>query len=229
MKKNSMFWSMIGLSVTFHGLVLFGVAGSGFHDSPPSSEKRFISTIRIIQTETAPQKNAPVKPREETPVEKIIEAPLEPVPVQETEHSEETQEYEALQDSADAAGNNEESNHDEGDVVNNGEAREGGAIDDETITDREYEELLAYIKDFINKNLVYPPMARRRNIQGVVGVYFEIGESGEIVSVLVNHSSGSSMLDNAAVSLIKKIFPLKNITVRKRTALNVNIDYKLTE
>jgi TonB family protein len=76
--------------------------------------------------------------------------------------------------------------------------------------------LLAHIKDFINNNLVYPPMARQRNVEGVVGVYFEIGESGELVSVVVNHSSGSSILDNAAVSLIKKLVPLKKYNGKKK-------------
>jgi protein TonB len=229
MKKNSMFWSMIGLSVAFHGLVLFGMAGSDFRTQPSVSENQFISTLNIIKVGTAPQKNTPVKPQQETPVEKIIEAPPEPLPVQETDHSEETQEYEAAQDSADTAGNNEESNQDEGDAGNNGEVREGEVGGSKTITDREYEALLAYIKDFIGKNLVYPPMARRRNIQGAVGVFFEIEENGELAFITVDRSSGSSILDNAAVSLIKKIRPLGNITITRKLTLNVNIDYELTE
>jgi TonB family protein len=78
-------------------------------------------------------------------------------------------------------------------------------------------------------------MARRRNIEGVVGIHFEIGIDGSLVSVRVDRSSGSSILDNAAVSLIKKI-PLRGsagvigVTAINRTlALSVNIEYKLTE
>ena len=41
--------------------------------------------------------------------------------------------------------------------------------------------------------------------------------------------SGSSIPDNAAVSLIKKTSPLKNIRIKRKLALTVNIDYKLTE
>jgi protein TonB len=89
--------------------------------------------------------------------------------------------------------------------------------------------LLAYIKDFIEKNLVYPTMARRRNVEGVVGVHFEIERSGGLAAVTVERSSGSSILDNAAVSLIKKMQPPEKLTLNRVLALNVNIEYELTE
>jgi TonB family protein len=229
MTKNNMFFIMLSLSAALHGLVLFRVAKNGFQPSSPVLANRFISTIKIIQTGTMPQKNAPIKHQEEVSVEKAIEATPETLPVQETYYSEETQEYEVVQESANAAGNNEQSHQDEGDTMNNGEIRKGESGSSEPVTDCEYEVLLAYIKEFINKNLVYPPIARQRNVQGVVGVYFEIGESGELVSVVVNHSSGSSILDNAAVSLIRKISPLRDIPIKRTLNLNIRIDYKLTE
>ena len=99
----------------------------------------------------------------------------------------------------------------------------------ETDDNREYEELLAYISTLIRQNLLYPQMARRRNIEGVVGVYFEIGIDGGLVSVRVNHSSGSSILDRAAVSLIEKICPIKSGAIGRSMALNININYELTE
>ncbi|MDR1147041.1 MAG: energy transducer TonB [Spirochaetaceae bacterium] len=215
---------MIGLSAALHGLVITGVARSGFHTSTPAAKNQFVSTIKIIQTGTAPQKNAPGKMRENNIIEKAAEPPPEPVPVQKPDNREDPQEREAAQENANAAGNNEESREGERGAGNNDEVREGDAVGSGTITDREA--LLAYIKDFIDKNLAYPAMARRRNIQGVVGVYFEIEESGEIAAIAVNHSSGSSILDNAAVTLIKKINP-KNISTKRKLALNVNIDYRL--
>jgi protein TonB len=223
MKKNSIFLSMIGLSVMFHGLVLFGIARNDFRTRPAVSENQFVSTINIIKMGTSPQKNAPGEPREEKTIEKSVEPPSELIPVEETDYSEEVQENQEAQQR-----DNEEPQG-EGGIGNNGEVQEDETGGGAAITDLEYEALLAYIKEFINKNLAYPPMARRRNIEGVVGVYFEIGESGEVVSVVVNHSSGSSMLDNAAVSLIKKIRPLGNIAITRKLILNVNIDYELTE
>jgi protein TonB len=218
-----MFFYMIGLSAALHGLVITGVARSGFHASPPAAKNQFVSTIKIIQTGTAPQENTPVNPRENKVIEQS-EPPPKPVPVQKPDHREDMQEREAAQENSNAAEHTGESHQGEGDAVSNEEAREGDAVGSGTITDREA--LLAYIKEFIDKNLTYPAMARRRNIQGVVGVYFEIGESGELTAIAVNHSSGSSILDNAAVTLIKKINP-QNISTKRKLALNVNIDYKL--
>jgi protein TonB len=232
MKKNSMFWSMLGLSAAFHGLVMIGMEGSGFRTPSPASEDQFVSTLRIIQVATAPQKNTPSTPLEKRTVEKSAEIPPELPPVQETafheeaQEGQETQEGESGNNEAQEGGETQESsnttgNHEE---VPQGEAGEGG-----TLADREHEALLAYIKEFIDKNLVYPPMARRRNIQGVVSVHFEIERNGELVSVSAGRSSGSSILDNAAVSLIKKIPPLENLTLDRALALNVNIAYELTE
>jgi TonB family protein len=219
-----MILSMLGLSAALHGLLLFGAAGSGFRPSRPVSENQFVSTLKIIKLGTAPQKTesgkAPEKRAIEQVVERSIEAPPEPIAERETDHGEEAQENSDLQVSDNNTGENEAS--DDGGMAAgfNGEAQESG---DGAITD---EALLAYIKEFIDKNLTYPPMARRRNIQGVAGVYFEIGENGELTAVAINHSSGSSILDKAAVSLIKRLDPLKN-TSKRKLALNVNIDYKL--
>ncbi|MDR1900894.1 MAG: TonB family protein [Treponema sp.] len=225
MKKNNMLFFMIGFSIVLHGLVLFGVARNGFRTLPLVQENWFISTVKIIKTNIAPQNSIQNEPQEEKIVEKSVEPlpapnpvkeerPIEPLPVsnlmQETEYTENT-----------LAGNSE----------NSEETQYGTEMvyDSGTVTSNEYDELLVYIKEFINKNLAYPPMARRRNIQGVVGVSFEIGMNGELVSAAVVHSSGSSILDNAAVSLINKIHPFKNIAIKRKLVLNVNIAYELTE
>jgi TonB family protein len=235
MKKSNMFFVMLSLSAAFHGLILFSVARSGFRTSSPILENRFIpTTIKVVQTETALQENTPGKPQEKNVIEQAIEALPEPVPVQradpqETDRSEEVVESRETPRGDDGVGHTGEFRGFEGDAGNTGEAGEGRAGGSGAAIDRSREALLAYIKDFIDKNLAYPTMAQRRNIQGVVGVYFEIGENGELISIVVDRSSGSSILDNAAVMLVKKIRPLENITIERKLALNVNIDYKLTE
>jgi protein TonB len=233
MRKNRVFWSMLGISAVLHGAVMFGVAGVSFHTPPLVSEDQFVSTLKMIKIGTRPPINTPSTPIEKKAVEKSIEAPpelplvQEPTPVEEVQEvdyetqergsgNNETQEDGEIQESGNTTGNNE--------AVSESGTGEGG-----TMTDREYEALLGYIKDFIDKNLVYPPMARRRNIEGIVAVYLEIERNGEIVSVSTGRSSGSSILDNAAVSLIKKIPPLENLILNRTLALNVNITYKLTE
>ena len=220
-----MFFSMLGLSAVFHGLILFGTAKNGFHTPFPVSEKQFVSVVRIIKTNISPQHSVLNNPPEENQVKKPIEPLPAPKPVPEEDSTEPLLVSNPVQETAytetafsENVENNEEAQYSTEPV------NEGG-----TITGNEYEELLAYIKEFISKNLVYPQIARQRNIQGIVGVSFEIETDGEIASITVAHSSGSSILDNAAVSLIKKIRTLENIAIQKKLALSVNIDYKLTE
>jgi protein TonB len=217
MKKNNMFFVVLGLSAALHGLALFGAGGKGLRAPPPVLETRTVSMVRIVRTRTAPQKSIPHKPHKPVEEKKVVEKSVEPAqePVQETEY----QETEYIEDSI------------EGNIETNEPAQHGAEETEDSgrITSDDYEALLAYIKEYIDKNLIYPPMAKRRNIQGVAGVSFEIEKNGELVSITVNHSSGSSILDNAALSLIKKIHPVRNIPVKSKLALNVNIEYKLTE
>jgi protein TonB len=231
MKKNRAFWSMIGLSAAFHGFVMIGVSGSGFRSPLPVPEKQIVTTLNMMKVGTTPQKTAPSTPIEERTIEKAVETPQklpvkEPIPDKEAQENHETQKRDRE--------NDEEARESDGtqeydDTENNEVAPQDEAGESETITEREYEALLVYIKNFIDKNLTYPPMARRRNIEGVVSVYFEIERNGELVSVSAEGSSGSSILDNAAVSLVKKIPPFENLVLNRTLALNVNITYELTE
>jgi len=53
----------------------------------------------------------------------------------------------------------------------------------------------------------YPKRARRRNEQGVVKIVFTIGNDGAIVSVNILTSSGSRLLDGAAIDAVKNASP----------------------
>ena len=53
----------------------------------------------------------------------------------------------------------------------------------------------------------YPKRAQRRNEQGVVEMIFTIGNDGEIVSQSIVKSSGSRILDGAAVDALTKASP----------------------
>jgi protein TonB len=225
MKKNNMFYIMLSISAILHGLILFGAGKNVFRMPFPVSENRYISTLKIIKTNIAPQNSVPDKPPEEKTVENPIEPLPDPNPVQEENPIEPLPVSNAVQETEYAENTVAEN------AENNLEPQYGTETKDEggMVTSNEYEELLAYIKEFISNNLTYPSIARQRNIQGIVGVSFDIERSGEIAFITVNHSSGSSILDNAAVSLIKKISPLRNKTIKRKLALNVNIEYKLTE
>jgi TonB family protein len=236
MRKNSIFLSMIGLSVVLHGLALIGIPGNGFSAQPSVQEIQFVQTLKMIKVGTTPQKIAPGTPIEQKSIEKIVESPPEVPSIEKTEEaveSEETTPREVVPEDGDSekgdSGHDEEAQEDGEGWATEGAPTGGTMTDREDTEGREYEALLGYVKDFIDKNLVYPPMARRRNMEGVVGVHFEIERDGGLAAVTVDQPSGSSILDNAAVSLVKKMHPPENLTLNRTLALRVNIEYKLTE
>jgi protein TonB len=219
MKKNRAFLVMIGLSLALHGFVFFGWAGSNPSVPLPEPENQPVAKVKLTRMAKTPPQSisapVPVQRQELKVVEKKpVEAPPEPAPQQAAETIAEEREGDEH-------------------ITQGTEGRESGTIASpeytETDGNREYEELLVYISGLIRQNLLYPQMARRRNIEGVVGVCFEIGMDGGLLAVRVNHSSGSSILDRAAVSLIERICPIKSGAIRKSMALNINIMYELTE
>lgn len=59
-------------------------------------------------------------------------------------------------------------------------------------------ERLEVIRRRLQAALVYPPLARRRGIEGTTTIEFEIGPAGRAAEVRTTASSGSSLLDRAA-------------------------------
>jgi len=64
------------------------------------------------------------------------------------------------------------------------------------------------VRDIIMKNKYYPPVARRRGLQGSVTVAFSVLTDGVINSNTVLVSSGYSALDDAALEMLRKSSPL---------------------
>jgi protein TonB len=62
----------------------------------------------------------------------------------------------------------------------------------------------------IDRRKVYPPAARKRRIEGSVVCELEVDPAGNLGGVRVIGSSGSAILDDAAVALLKGVFPIKN-------------------
>lgn len=62
----------------------------------------------------------------------------------------------------------------------------------------------------ISENKTYPGRALKREIEGSVGLILLINEGGGLVKAEIGRSSGSEILDKAALALVEKIFPLFN-------------------
>ena len=95
-------------------------------------------------------------------------------------------------------------------------------------TDSLYAESIAGLRKRILERKIYPQAARRRNIEGVVLIFLELDESGELFELRVIRSSGSKILDNAAISLIKKVVPYEH-GLEGALSVEIPIRYSLTE
>ena len=94
--------------------------------------------------------------------------------------------------------------------------------------DSPYAESIAGLRNNILKRKIYPQAARRRNIEGVVLVFLELNTSGELVDLRVIQSSGSKILDTAALSLIKKVLPYEH-GLEKALSVEIPIRYSFSE
>jgi periplasmic protein TonB len=72
------------------------------------------------------------------------------------------------------------------------------------MTERTYTEMVQKQIEAVKQ---YPKRAQRRNEQGVVTIVFTIGKDGKIVSANIIKSSGSRILDGAALDAVKKASP----------------------
>ncbi len=98
----------------------------------------------------------------------------------------------------------------------------------EISAEAERNKLYEMIYALIEEKKQYPPLARRRNIEGRVGVTIRISAAGNLQDSSIASSAGNSILDQAAVNLIKSIFPL-NIDLHSETELTVTISYSLKD
>ncbi len=80
----------------------------------------------------------------------------------------------------------------------------------------------------IRKNMVYPPLARNRGIEGTVRLFVAIDREGKLLDCSLDRSSGSSILDSAAMKLIASVFPLVDEFPEPFSGV-MQISYRLTD
>ena len=72
------------------------------------------------------------------------------------------------------------------------------SADDAPVRGPTVEARLAEIQRLVQRALVYPPIARRRGVEGETLVAFEVGADGAAEDVEIARSSGYASLDRAA-------------------------------
>lgn len=84
---------------------------------------------------------------------------------------------------------------------------------------------LALLNAAIRRSLKYPPLAKKRGIEGRVEMEIAVDEIGALVACEVVGPSGSGILDEAALKLLRGLFPLNGRGDGFRT--RIAIDYRL--
>lgn len=67
--------------------------------------------------------------------------------------------------------------------------------------------ILGTIRARIERAKRYPPLAKARQLEGVVQVRFSIGEDGQVQNLKIVSSSGFSILDEEALAAVKRGAP----------------------
>jgi len=87
-------------------------------------------------------------------------------------------------------------------------------------------EILSYLTDKIEALKQYPYLARRKSIEGKVMLFVEIDRLGNLINTKIIRSSGYEILDQSALMLIKKAFPIKH-NFNRDLRVTIPITYKL--
>lgn len=87
-----------------------------------------------------------------------------------------------------------------------------------------FETRLAEIRRRIQDALVYPPLARRRSLEGESEVAFEIAPGGAPAGIALVRSSGSTLLDRAAERAVRDAAPLPPVLGRLRVPVRFALD-----
>ena len=90
-------------------------------------------------------------------------------------------------------------------------------------------ELLSLLHEAISREKRYPMLARRQRREGTTTVSFRLSPSGEMDAIGVDHSSGFSLLDTAAVSAVSRVAPFApaRIFLSDVTRFKVDVTFKL--
>ena len=87
-------------------------------------------------------------------------------------------------------------------------------------------ELASKVGRAMEERKSYPEAARRRGAEGTVRLRLRLSADGHLISAKLDGSSGSALLDRAALDLASSVFPLDNI-MRREIELLLAVRYYL--
>lgn len=87
------------------------------------------------------------------------------------------------------------------------------------------EALLSQLRARIERSLVYPPLARKRRMEGAATVSFMVGDGGVPLELRLVQTSGHKLLDEEALSTVRRAAPLPRMTGR----IEIPIRFRLSD
>jgi len=96
---------------------------------------------------------------------------------------------------------------------------------DGNTVDQDTKDLFAIIRNAIEKAKIYPLLARKRKIEGTVITGFTIDNKGHPQTIKIAKSSGHTILDSAAIKIVKNAAPLPFV----KGEIIVPISFRLTD
>ncbi len=225
MRSRALFVASLGVSLGIHALILFSPLSSASQPSTQTESYRVTLVQDPIRSTTkdeaiATPESSAVQPEPIRNAETVTtQATIEKIPTPETEKVE--TEYEP----ANQRSGERRSDHPQPqmqinqalkekraiEVSNPGTLVRGPRTEAEHVLQQEeptdYQRVLSDLRRLIQKSLRYPEVARRKGIEGAVAVQFTMSTEGYAEDMAVSESSGSRILDRAALQSISKIFP----------------------
>lgn len=89
-----------------------------------------------------------------------------------------------------------------------------------------YHQLLIALHNAIAQKEIFPVDAAMLGERGEVALHFLLHTTGAITNIVIVKSSGFTVLDNAAISALKKIAPFTAIKVYKTLKLTIRIRFR---
>lgn len=90
----------------------------------------------------------------------------------------------------------------------------------------DYSSVIEGLRRKIIAKKIYPSIARKKGLQGVVTVLLKLDKEGNLVVLKLMQSSGYKVLDKAALSLVKKVVPYKH-GIDHEVTIEIPIKYSL--
>jgi protein TonB len=236
-RVRTLFIATLSLSLAIHALILFALPYS--YSKPANHNETY--RVNLIQM---PVQTALSKKPETIPVSAVNQEQTKPQEVPAEPRTEDTNKRELTDSVKQSEGKKTTNSQLQKDLEQATESQaEVPTTDSVRWTNRrspmipsdsvpsprtDYQRILDELNKLLQEHLHYPETARRKGIEGTLSITFTLNTNGEATDVMVSESSGSHLLDRAAVRAISGVFPYSD---PPDTPLHftIPVTYRLTE